>query len=211
MNKCSQRDQESRETRRGQRGSVMVVAMVTLSGLLAVAALTLVKVKRGLNASSQSRFQSMALFAAESGIAAGMDFLRANNATGDFDAVVDQTPVGAGGIAGNTIAAGAVGSVFSAGVEMSYTVTIRNNPDDPQFAIDPTDDTDNIVILHVVGRGPGNSMIVLEVETRGSLDDSGGGACPGYAQGNISADGAGRNDCLGTIDSTTQQTYTPGT
>lgn len=210
MNNSSEINRESREGGRGQRGSVMVVAMVTLSGLLAVAALTLVKVKRGLNASSQSRFQSMALFAAESGIAAGMNFLRANNASGDFDAVIDQTPIGINGIAGNTIAAGDVGSVFSADVEMSYTVSILNNPDDPQFAIDPLDDSDNIVILHVVGRGPGNSMVVLEVETRGAISNTGGRPCPGYAQGNISEDGAGRNDCLNTVDSTVMETYTPG-
>jgi len=192
---------------RGQRGSVMVVAMVTLSGLLAVAALTLVKVKRGLNASSQSRFQSMALFAAESGIAAGMDFLRANNSSGDFNAVLGQTPTG---IAGNTIASGQPGSLFSDGVEMSYTVRIENNRDDPQFAIDPLVDSDNIVVLHVVGRGPGNSMVVLEMEVRGAIGNTGGRPCPGYAQGNISEDGAGRNDCLGTINGNEVQTYTPG-
>ncbi|MBL4635000.1 MAG: hypothetical protein JKY56_14095 [Kofleriaceae bacterium] len=209
MRNCPEKCVGSRSNARGQRGSVMVIAMVTLSGLLAVAALTLVKVKRGVNASTQARFQSMALFAAESGIAAGMDYLRANNASNNFTAILNSTPTGATGIAGNTILSGQTGSLFSSDVEMSYTVSILNNTDDPSFATGV--DSDNIVILHVVGRGPGTSMVVLEVATGGAPLGSDGRPCPGYAQGNISEDGSGRNDCLGTIISTDVQTYTPGT
>ncbi len=209
MRNCPEKCFGSRSNPRGQRGSVMVIAMVTLSGLLAVAALTLVKVKRGLNASTQARFQSMALFAAESGIAAGMEYLRANNASSNFTAILDTTPIGSTGIAGNTILSGQPNSLFSSDVEMSFTVSILNNTDDPSFATGV--DSDNIVILHVIGRGPGNSMVVLEVATGGVLLGTNGGVCPGYAQGNISEDGSGNNDCLGTIVSTDVQTYTPGT
>ncbi len=208
MRNCPEKCSGSRSNARGQRGSVMVIAMVTLSGLLAVAALTLVKVKRGLNASSQARFQSMALFAAESGIAAGMEYLRGNNVGSNFTAVLDTTPTGSTGIAGNTILSGQTNSLFSSDVEMSFTASILNNTDDPSFAIGV--DSDNIVVLHVVGRGPGNSMVVLDVATAGIPLGSTGRPCPGYAQGNISEDGSGRNDCLDTIISTDVQTYTPG-
>ncbi len=210
MKKSNLVDSEKRNERQSvERGSVMIVAMVTLSGLLAVAALTLVKVKRGMNASSQSRFQSVALFAAESGISSGMEFLRANNATGNFNALLNTTPTG---ITGNLIEAGQVGSVFTGDVEMSYSVSIVNNRDDAGFNLDPSldIDQDNTVILHVEGRGPGSSRVVLEVEVRGATGLVGGRPCPGYAQGNITEDGAGRNDCLGTIEFGEVQTFVPG-
>lgn len=195
-----------------QRGSVLVVAMVSLSGLLAIATVTLVKVKRGLSASSQSRFQSVALFSAESGVSAGMDFLRNNLSPqsyySEFVSANNgsvQTPLG---IAGNTVEAGELGYLFSGEVPMSYTVSILNNNDDPSYSTGA--DADGIVLLRSVGRGPGNSMVVLEVEVDGSSVVNTNRPCPGYAQRGIAEDGAGRNDCLTDIDSSVVTTFTPG-
>ncbi len=201
-----------------QRGSVMLVAMVTLSGLLAVATVTMVKVKRGIRASSQSRFQSVALFSAESGISAGMDFLRTNrHATQNFSEYVSesngsiQTPAG---LAGNEVPHGDANSLFTGDIPMSYTVSILNNPEDPGFAradnAPNPQDTDGIVILRSVGYGPGTSMVVLEVKVNGGDTRNTSRPCPGYAQRGMAEDGAGRNDCLGTIDSTDQTTFSPG-
>ena len=95
-----------RKTSQTQRGSVLVIALVTLSALLMAATITVIKVQRGSQANSETRFRSVALFAAESGASAGMDFLRANvDPATHFSAFVSpnnsvvQTPLG---IAGNT-------------------------------------------------------------------------------------------------------------
>jgi len=191
----------------------MLVAMTTLTGLLAIATVTLVKVKRGINASSQSRFQSVALFSAESGVSAGMDYLRNNiDPVEYYEALIspDNSPVLAPptDIAGNGIAHGDVGNLFTGDIKMSYEVTVLNNVDDPGFALG--EDQDGIVILRSIGRGPGNSMVVLEVEVNGGDDVNTSRPCPGYAQKGMAEDGAGRNDCLGTINAATTTTFTPG-
>ncbi len=201
-----------RRLRNRQSGSVMLVAMTTLTGLLAIATVTLVKVKRGINASSQSRFQSVALFAAESGVSAGMDHLRNNvDPTDYYKAFInpDNNPINPPpiDIPGNAVAHGDVGNLFVGTTPMSYEVTVLNNPDDPGFSTG--DDTDGVVILRSIGRGPGNSMVVLEVEVDGGNDNT-SRPCPGYAQKGMAEDGAGRNDCLGVINSATTTTFTPG-
>lgn len=191
----------------------MLVAMTTLSGLLAIATVTLVKVKRGINATSQSRFHSVALFSAESGVSAGIDYLRGNmDPTTYFSALVvaENTPAPNPdlGIAGNGAAHGTSANLFSGDIPMSYEVTIFNNVGDPGFAAG--DDEDGIVILRSIGRGPGTSMVVLEVEVDGLNDTNTARPCPGYAQKGMAEDGAGRNDCLGVINSGTVTTFTPG-
>lgn len=153
-----------------ERGSVLVVALVTLSALLMTGALTVLKVRRGGQASAESRFQSVALFAAESGVSSAMDYLRANVAPVTFygamvspsnSAVV--TPLA---IPGNTLAHTDPNNLFSGTLEMSYEVSVLNNPSDPGFALGT--DTDGIVSLRAIGRGPGTAMVVLEVEVDGS-------------------------------------------
>ncbi len=191
----------------------MLVAMTTSSGLLAVATLTLVKVKRGVNASSQSRFQSVSLFAAESGVSAGMDFLRQNmDATLYFSDLVsaNNSPVLAPpvGIAGNTIEHGATGNLFVGTIPMSYDVTILNNIDDPGYATG--DDQDGIVVIRSIGFGPDQASVTLEVTVNGIEESNTSRPCPGYAQRGMAEDGAGRNDCLGTINAATITTFTPG-
>ncbi len=191
----------------------MLVAMTTLSGLLAVATLTLVKVKRGVNASSQSRFQSVSLFAAESGVSAAMDFLRQNmDASTYFTALVNanNAPVQAPpiGIAGNTVDHGDTGNLFQGTIPMSYTVTILNNVDDPGYSTG--DDQDGIVVIRSIGFGPDQASVTLEVTVNGIDEVNTSRPCPGYAQRGMAEDGAGRNDCLGTINAATVTTFTPG-
>lgn len=152
-----------------ERGSVLVVALVTLSTLLMAGALTVLKVRRGGQASAESRFQSVALFAAESGVSSAMDYLRSNVAPVTFfgamvspsnSAVV--TPLA---IPGNTLAPTDPNNLFTGALEMSFAVSVWNNPSDPGFALGT--DTDGIVSLRSIGRGPGNSMVVVEVEVDG--------------------------------------------
>lgn len=150
---------------RQQRGSVLIVVLVTLSALLMAATITILKVDRGSKASSQARFQSVALFAAESGVSAGMEFLRANyHPVVHFGALVSpsntsiQSPLG---IPGNMLPALDSGSLFSGDVKMHYEVSLLNNRSDSGFASGV--DADSILMLRSVGYGPGTSMVVLEV------------------------------------------------
>ncbi len=156
------------KAREGERGSILLIALLLLTGLLALAALSVTKVSRGARSASQTRFHSIALFAAESGISAGMDFLRNNTAPLTYySAFVSpsntsvQTPLG---IAGNTIAAGTPGSVFAPSSKMSFSVSIKNNTDDPDFSTG--NDSDGIVVLHSVGEGPDLSRVQIEVRVQ---------------------------------------------
>jgi len=150
---------------RQQRGSVLVVVLIVLSALLMAATITILKVDRGSKASSQARFQSVALFAAESGVSSGMEFLRANHhPTLHFGSLVSpsntsiQSPVG---IPGNMLPALDPGSLFSGDVEMHYEVSLLNNRSDSGFVSGA--DADSILTMRSAGYGPGTSMVVLEV------------------------------------------------
>ncbi len=150
---------------RQQRGSVLVVVLVILSALLMAATITILKVDRGSKASSQARFGSVALFAAESGVSAGMEFVRANyHPVLHFGALISpsnatiQSPLG---IPGNMLPFLDPGSLFSGNIKMRYEVSLLNNRSDSGFASGA--DADSILILRSVGYGPGTSMVVLEV------------------------------------------------
>lgn len=190
----------------------MVVVMVSLSGLLTLGTVTLLQVHRGLQASAQDRQYSVSLFAAESGVSAGMDFLRRNespsNHFGDFVSPSNQSPQSPAGIEGSGVAPGQPGSLFSADGTSWYEVSILNNTDDVNFAVGG--DSDGIVILRSVGHGANGSQVTIEVEVSGSSSSVGGRPCPGYAQRGLSEDGSGRNDCLTDIDSSIVSIFTPG-
>lgn len=148
-----------------ERGTALFIALLVLTGLLGLAALSVAKVKRGIRSNSQSQFHSIALFSAESGISAGIDFLRVNAVPLTYYSTLVsannttiQTPVG---IAGNTIVAGAPGNLFDPGSDMSYVVSVRNNSEDPGFALG--NDSDGIVLLHSIGRGPDSTKVAVEV------------------------------------------------
>ncbi len=153
-----------------QRGATIIVALIVLSALLMTGTIMILKVQRGARASSQARFQSVAHFAAESGVSAGMEFLRTNVVPVTFFGAfvspnnsVVQTPLG---IPGNTLPHLDPANLFTGSIEMSYEVSLLNNLDDPGFSAG--NDDDGIIILRSIGRGPGTSMVVLEVSVDGS-------------------------------------------
>jgi len=161
----------------------------------------------------------MSLYAAESGVAAGVVYLRQNFVTGSYwTAFVNpsnQNPETPDALPGNGIEAGEGGSLLSDDSNTWYSVTILNNPSDPQFAAGL--DGDGHVILRSTGYGPNGAISIVEVEVTpngGGL--AGGGVtvsrpCPGYGQRGMSGDNAGRNDCLSSVDKTVVSTYKPGT
>ncbi|MCA9679299.1 MAG: hypothetical protein H6708_31405 [Kofleriaceae bacterium] len=198
--------------RNRQRGNAMVLMLLALSGLAALGGLTALSVRGGLDAAGHDRFKAVALYAAESGAAAAIDFVRQQAVQGtqlsdlvEPDNVDPQRPAG---IVGNEIGPGDVGNPLSPDMQAWYEVEILNNPTDTGLAAG--DDTDGRIVIRSTGHGPDGAVAQVEWEVRSNFSGGTASHCPGYGQRGLAEDGAGRNDCLTTIDATDTATYTPG-
>jgi len=191
----------------------MVVALLALSGLITLGGLTILSVQGGLSTSGHDRFQSIALYAAESGAAAGMDYLRKTYDTSTFwsafvsisNANVQAPP----GIPGNGAQPGDAENLFHEDMQAWYEVQVLNNRDDPRLN-DTGADSDQRVILRSTGHGPNGTVAIIEWEVKGGGNPGPGRPCPSYGQKGMAEDGAGRNDCLTNVDATQTATYRPG-
>jgi hypothetical protein len=145
--------------RPGERGAALIVALVAVVALLGIGMVTMLAVRSDTSASASDRFQQIALYAAESGAHAGIDFLRGNCRTDNtfFSQYIGTTP---SGITGNGIKYGQAGNPFTASPETYYSVSVKNNVAESTSATD----TDGSVILHSVGYGPNNTQVTIEVE-----------------------------------------------
>lgn len=186
--------------------------MIALTGLAALGNLTVVTVQGGSTAAAADRFHTIAMYAAESGGAATMEFLRANVNSGTrFTSYVvanNINPKSPSGISGNNIASGATGNLFSPSLRASFTVQILNNRDDPGYATGS--DEDAKVIIRSTGYGPNGATATLEWQIQAAGLSALGRPCPGYGQKGLAEDGSGRNDCMGEVTSTDTATYRPG-
>ncbi len=201
------------QTNNTERGSVLLVALVVLSSLLLMGGLAVLAVQRSGSAVAHERFQSIAMFAAESGVVAGMVYLRQeyNDSTKWSDLVTpdNSSPMVPNQLPGNTAEPGGANNPFTSDLGGWYEVSIHNNESDPDFVIG--NDSDAVVILRAVGHGPNGTSTTIEVAVSGdALATNSSRPCPGYAQRGIGEDGSGRNDCLTVIDSTDVTTYSPG-
>jgi hypothetical protein len=213
----------ARET---QRGSVLATAVVVLAGLLGVAGLSVISVQRSLGVSGQQRGHAQALHASEAGVIAAAVFLRKHMVEGSSwgPYVVANCTIGINGcpsgdpvapleIVGNFAAPGTQDNQFLPAAQAMYEVTLYNNPTDPQLAQGV--DSDNVIVIRSVGRGPDGSRVVIEVEVEGTPGGSADSVCVGYAQQGLSELNSGRNDCFqglalqGDVDSSKVQRYTP--
>ncbi len=174
-----------------ERGAVMVLTLVAITALLSLAALTLLQGGAELRLSGQSRFQQEALYAAESGNHAGIEFLRSNCNVGtffsDFVSPANTAPARPEEIVGNDLRPGEIGNPFASGSDIWYSVELLNNRADPGFLTGA--DTDAIVVLRATGHGPDQTVSIVELEVQNSdcVEDF----CEiEYAQRNVSA----RND-----------------
>jgi hypothetical protein len=195
-----------------QRGSVMVVSMVTLVGLLGLGGLALLASQSDLSGATQERFQAVALHAAEAGVAATMDELRMQHDPNQhWTALV--MPENAGvtlwdAVAGNGAQPGDAANLFSSDRQSWYEVDLRNNVSDPGFVAG--EDDDSRVVIRSTGHGPDGARVVLEVEVSGSsLVSDANQMCAGYGQRGLDADGSGRDDCMGVVDSGSTVTFRP--
>jgi hypothetical protein len=186
--------------------------MVALTGLATLGNLTVVSVQGGVATASADRFHSVAMYAAESGGAAAMEYLRGTvNSSTRFTFLVtanNQAANSPQGISGNAKKPGQPGNVFSADLQAWYQVEILNNRNDPGYAIGT--DEDAKVIIRATGYGPSGATATLEWEVQATGMSAIGRPCPGYGQKGLSEDGAGRNDCMGTIDVGDTATFRPG-
>jgi hypothetical protein len=161
--------------RRGprQRGSILLVSMIALTAMLSVAMLTILSVQSEVQTAGADRFEAIALYAAESGGWAGVDFLRDNcdpvKLFSDLMVPNNINPQKPAGIYGNLCQPGSTTCTnpFDARLKAWYEVSILNNLGDPFLAIGK--DNDSQVILHVVGHGPNGTIATLEIEVRNEV------------------------------------------
>lgn len=189
----------------------MVVALIALSGLVVLGSMTVMSVQGGIAAVGHDRQKSVALYVAESGAAAAMDYLRRNvRTTGRFSDFVEPSnvsPQKPGGIVGNGALPGTSGNLFSSDMNAWYEIEILNNLDDAGFAAG--DDEDGRVIIRSTGHGANGAMAQVEWEVAVDAVTGLGRPCPSYGQKGMAEDGAGRNDCLTNVVSTDVATYSP--
>jgi type II secretory pathway pseudopilin PulG len=137
----------------------MVVMLIVLVALGTIAGLTVISVQGGSAQASTQRFSAMALYAAESGAAAAMSWLRTQYSDADhFTPVLGQSPEA---LPGNGVHPGERGNLLSDDQQGWYEVTLLNNPNDPGGR---NSDTDSIVVIQVTGHGPSGAMRRLEWE-----------------------------------------------
>ncbi len=188
----------------------MVLALVVLTTMGTLAVLSLQSVRGGQRTAANDRFRTVAMYAAESGAAAAMEFLRTSlNPSTGFGALVspaNSAPQLPSGILGNERPPGDAANPFSADLSAWYAVEILNNRGDAGFAAGT--DQDKRVVIRSTGRGPDGAVAIIEWEVQAA-----GAAlsrpCATYAQKGQGDDNAGRNDCLGAIDSSQSATFTP--
>ena len=197
--------------RHRERGNSLVLAMVVLAALGTLSSLTVVSVQGGLATMGNDRFHAIAVYAAESGGAAAMDFLRANvNLTTGWKSYISpsNTSPPQPNLPGNNQASGAAGNLFSADIQGWYSVQILNNRSDSGYATG--DDNDKRVVIRSTGYGPNGAVAVVEWEITAQNVTGLGRPCSVYAQRNEAEDDSGRNDCLGTINTGDTATFRPG-
>lgn len=184
-----------------------MLALVILSALGTLGMLTVGGVRAGIKTTGNDRFHSIALYAAESGAAAAMDYLRGViDPTTGFTTLLQSGSPSPDEIVGNNKQSGETGNPFSTDMHAYYRVEISNNRGDSGFATNV--DNDKRVVIRSTGYGPDGAVAVIEWD----VSSAGGRVtrpCPVYAQKGQSEDNAGRNDCLGTIDTTQSGSFAP--
>lgn len=153
--------------------------MIALVALATLGSLAVVTVRSSLSGTSHDQFKAVALSAAEAGVAAGIDFARRNLQPGllwtglvhPFNTIPTDFlhP-----IPGNDVKPGEAGYVFTPEFTGWYEVHILNNEDDGPLVDDSGfisytgytsgTDTDGRIILRVVGHGPNNASVRIDVE-----------------------------------------------
>jgi len=155
-----------------ERGNSLLLALIVLSSLATLGSLTVVSVQSSLKASTNDRSQTIAMYAAESGGAMAMEFLRNNfHPTLGWSAYV----VPNGGPfklePPNLLAGGAqqpsVDNPFSPDQNAWFEIVLFNNRGDDQYGFGSgSNDHDGQLIIRATGHGPQGSLAVIEWEVQ---------------------------------------------
>ena len=155
--------------------------MIVMSALATLGSLTVVSVQGSLKASTNDRAQAIAQYAAESGVAVAMDFLRKHYndplSGNNWSCFVHQsnlpapTPLDQSVLPGNgVLPSDTTGlKLFSADQNASFQVVFLNNRDDDKFndvTVAPpcNNDADSRIMIQSTGRGPQGALAIVEVE-----------------------------------------------
>ena len=179
-----------------QRGNSIVLALIVLTTLGTLAMLTVFSVRGGIRTAAADRFHATALYAAESGAAVAMDYLRSQPTwSGFINPSNNPTPVPAAwaAIYGN----GDGNNAFTSDTGASYAIQIFNNHSDTGFVAGA--DNDHRVIIRATGFGPDGATAVIEWDVSGGSGSTQSTPCNEYSQGQLSEGGGGNNGCLSTI------------
>jgi hypothetical protein len=164
-----------RSPRDRQRGNSLLLALIVMSSLATLGSLTVVSVQSSLKASTNDRSQTVAMYAAESGGAAAMEFLRD---PAHFDLVngwaayvpQDGAPrtLLTAELPSNGALSGSPNNLFSPDMNSFFVVEIVNNRSDAHYLgfAPPLSDDDGIVIIRSTGHGPQGSLAVVEWEVQ---------------------------------------------
>jgi hypothetical protein len=170
---------KARAGRDHQRGNTLLLAMIVLSALATLGSLTVVSVQGSFKASTHDRSQTVAMLAAESGIAVAMEYLRTRFGTTAVNWSAFVVP-GAGqpftlsNAATEMPSNGALplsaNNLFAPDQNASYSVVVFNNPTDPLLGnpgdVPNNNDSDGRIIIQSAGRGPQGSLAIIEVEVK---------------------------------------------
>jgi Tfp pilus assembly protein PilX len=200
-------------TRTRERGNAMILALIVLVALGTLSSLTVITVQSGLTTATNDRFHSLAVYAAESGGASAMEFLRTHmDPVTGWSAYItanNATPyVAVPGITGNDAQPGATGNPFSIDTQAWYHVDIFNDRSDAGFAT--ASDSNKRVIIHATGHGPNGAVSIVEWDITAGVGGPAATPCGEYAQGQLTETGGGFNGCMGALNSSDTQTTRPG-
>jgi hypothetical protein len=167
-----------RPPRDRQRGNSLLLALIVMSALAALGSLTVVSTQSSLKTSTNDRSQTIAMYAAESGAAVAMNFLRNHfnpstpNQFSDWSAYLKQAnnnvvSVPTTDIPSNDVLPGLPNNLFSPDQHAWFDIQFYNNRNDPLFLQpDAQCDGDGRLIIRTTGHGPQGSVAIIEWEVQ---------------------------------------------
>lgn len=169
-----------RPPRDPERGNSLLLALIVMSALATLGSLTVVSMQSSIQMSTNDRAQTIAMYAAESGAAVAMDFLRKH-----FDASGPTSPFGAATswsayctpnnelplfdmstvIGSSDAKPGSTDAnhpnLFDPKLNAWFHIDILNNRDDQAYT-NTNCDNDGILIIRSTGHGPQGSLAIIE-------------------------------------------------
>jgi hypothetical protein len=172
-----------RPPRDPQRGNSLVLALIVMSALATLGSLTVVSMQSSIQMSTSDRAQAIALYAAESGAAVAMDFLRKNFDASGAAPFGGATTWSAYCTANNQVPLADMSTVipssdampgdpghhnlFSGDQNAWFHIDILNNRSDDSYRNNtPNCDSDGILIIRSTGHGPQGSLVIIEWEVQ---------------------------------------------